>query len=55
MAQLNLFRAGTAGRHSIDKHFHIVEALQDGDVQATADRIVDHLEPAFSYLDPPQP
>lgn len=48
-AQLEIFRTPAAGRHSLDKHVWIVEALDRGDVEETARRVVSHLVPAFSY------
>lgn len=47
--QLAIFRMSGAGTQSLDRHDLIVEALEQGDVEAAAERVVDHLEPAFSY------
>jgi GntR family transcriptional repressor for pyruvate dehydrogenase complex len=48
-AQLEIFRTREAGRHSIAQHEGIFTALEEGDVEETARRVVDHLTPAFIY------
>jgi GntR family transcriptional repressor for pyruvate dehydrogenase complex len=48
-AQLEIFRTPPAGTHSFERHRWIVEALEEGDVAEAADRVAQHLEPAFTY------
>jgi GntR family transcriptional repressor for pyruvate dehydrogenase complex len=48
-AQLEIFRTPRADLHSFERHRWIVEALEDGDVEATAQRVAEHLEPAFTF------
>lgn len=48
-SQLEIFRTGRAGMHSLERHLPIVEALERGDVGDAARAIAEHLSPAFSY------
>lgn len=48
-AQLEIFRTGKAGLHSLRRHLPIVEALERGDVAEAAREVADHLAPAFTY------
>jgi GntR family transcriptional repressor for pyruvate dehydrogenase complex len=48
-AQLEIFRTGKAGLHSLHRHLPIVEALERGDVAEAAREVADHLAPAFTY------
>jgi GntR family transcriptional repressor for pyruvate dehydrogenase complex len=48
-AQLEIFRTGKAGLHSLQRHLPIVEALERGDVAQAAREVADHLAPAFTY------
>ena len=48
-AQLEIFRTREAARHSVAQHQGIFAALDQGDVETTARRVVDHLTPAFVY------
>ncbi len=48
-AQLEIFRTGKAGLHSLQRHLSIVEALERGDVAEAARQVADHLAPAFTY------
>jgi DNA-binding FadR family transcriptional regulator len=50
-AQLEIFRTGKAGVHSLQRHLPIVEALERGDVAEAARAVADHLAPAFTYSD----
>jgi GntR family transcriptional repressor for pyruvate dehydrogenase complex len=50
-AQLEIFRTGKAGLHSLHRHVPIVEALERGDVAEAAQQVADHLAPAFTYSD----
>jgi GntR family transcriptional repressor for pyruvate dehydrogenase complex len=50
-AQLEIFRTGKAGLHSLHRHLPIVEALERGDVAQAAIEVADHLAPAFTYSD----
>lgn len=50
-AQLQIFRTGKAGLHSLQRHLPIVEALERGDVAEAARAIAEHLAPAFTYSD----
>jgi GntR family transcriptional regulator, transcriptional repressor for pyruvate dehydrogenase complex len=50
-AQLEIFRTGRAGLHSLQRHLPIVEALERGDVGEAARAVAEHLSPAFSYQD----
>jgi GntR family transcriptional repressor for pyruvate dehydrogenase complex len=47
--QLEIFRTGKAGLHSLQRHLPIVEALERGDVAGAAREVGDHLTPAFTY------
>ncbi len=49
--QLEIFRTGKAGLHSLHRHLPIVEALERGDVAEAARAVADHLAPAFTYPD----
>jgi DNA-binding FadR family transcriptional regulator len=46
-AQLEIFRNSRAGQASIAVHVAIVDALAQGDVHLTAERVAGHLTPAF--------
>jgi GntR family transcriptional repressor for pyruvate dehydrogenase complex len=48
-AQLEVFRTPQAGTFSLGKHLWIVEAIESGDVEETARRVAEHLEPVFTY------
>jgi GntR family transcriptional regulator, transcriptional repressor for pyruvate dehydrogenase complex len=48
-AQLEIFRTGKAGIHSLQRHLPIVEALERGDVAEAAGEVALHLAPAFTY------
>lgn len=48
-AQLEVFRTPRAGGYSLGKHLAILEALESGDVEETARRVQDHLEPTFTF------
>ena len=48
-AQMEIFRTGKAGLHSLRRHLPIVEALERGDVADAAREVADHLAPAFTY------
>jgi GntR family transcriptional repressor for pyruvate dehydrogenase complex len=50
-AQLQIFRTGKAGLHSLQRHLPIVEALERGDVGEAARAVAEHLAPAFTYSD----
>lgn len=50
-AQLEIFRTGKAGLHSLQRHLPIVEALERGDVAQAAREVADHLAPAFTYTE----
>jgi DNA-binding GntR family transcriptional regulator len=50
-AQLQIFRTGKAGLHSLQRHLPIVEALERGDVGEAARAVAEHLAPAFTYPD----
>jgi len=50
-AQLQIFRTGKAGLHSLQRHLPIVEALERGDVAEAARAVAEHLAPAFTYAD----
>ena len=50
-SQLQIFRTGKAGLHSLHRHVPIVEALERGDVADAARQVADHLAPAFVYSD----
>jgi GntR family transcriptional repressor for pyruvate dehydrogenase complex len=50
-AQLEIFRTPQADIHSFERHRWIADALDEGDVEETARRVVAHLEPAFTYPD----
>jgi GntR family transcriptional regulator, transcriptional repressor for pyruvate dehydrogenase complex len=50
-SQLEIFRTGRAGMHSLERHLPIVEALERGDVGEAARAVAEHLSPAFSYLE----
>jgi GntR family transcriptional repressor for pyruvate dehydrogenase complex len=50
-AQLQIFRTGKAGLHSLQRHVPIVEALERGDVAEAARAVAEHLAPAFTYPD----
>lgn len=47
--QLELFRTPRANLHSLERHYWITEALDEGDVEEAARRVEAHLEPAFTY------
>jgi len=49
--QLEIFRTGKAGLHSLHRHVPIVEALERGDVAEASRSVADHLAPAFTYSD----
>ncbi len=48
-AQRDIFRTPRAGTHTMAWHQWILEALQDGDIEETARREVEHLLPAFTF------
>jgi GntR family transcriptional repressor for pyruvate dehydrogenase complex len=50
-AQLEIFRTGRAGMHSLERHLPIVEALERGDVAEAAREVAAHLGPAFTYAE----
>lgn len=50
-SQLQIFRTGKAGLHSLQRHLPIVEALERGDVAEAARAVAEHLAPAFTYSD----
>jgi GntR family transcriptional repressor for pyruvate dehydrogenase complex len=54
-AQLEIFRTPRADTHSFERHRWILEALEQGDVEETAQRVAEHLEPAFTYPRDAQP
>jgi GntR family transcriptional regulator, transcriptional repressor for pyruvate dehydrogenase complex len=51
VTQLEIFRTGRAGLHSLQHHLPIVEALERGDVGEAARAVAEHLAPAFTYSD----
>ena len=48
-AQLEIFRNHEAGIQSLAKHIPMVEALESGDVEGTAEAVAEHLTPVFAY------
>jgi GntR family transcriptional repressor for pyruvate dehydrogenase complex len=48
-AQRDIFRTPRAGSHTLAWHQWILDALQNGDIDETARREVEHLLPAFTY------
>lgn len=48
-AQYDIFRTPRAGTHTMSWHQWILAALQDGDIEETARREVEHLLPPFTY------
>jgi GntR family transcriptional regulator, transcriptional repressor for pyruvate dehydrogenase complex len=48
-AQREIFRTPRASRHSTSRHTHILDALIEGDIEEVAQRVAQHLEPAFTF------
>jgi DNA-binding GntR family transcriptional regulator len=48
-AQLEIFMARDAAKHSVARHLEIQEALERGDIEAVAQLVAEHLQPVFVY------